>query len=416
MPMTSIAEGLRAVGHEVVFYGASRARQFVEDRGFIFHSLNPQLDADIDHMFSDAEGTGRQWDGSDVVAMLERFFVDTLPGQVDDIRRIHEDWGIDAILCEFAMWGPRVIASELLDIPVCLVELPVSTIPGPDVGIPGLDLPRPSTAFHKLAYNLVKIGFGLKVKRVRQRLTEVRRSYGLAPLPAPVAELASELPLVLIQSCPEFDYRRSDLPANHRYVGPCTRYPEPTESLDWLDNLPNDRPKIHLSEGTMYIGDPLILRTAVEAFKDGSMTVILTTGNHRRPADLGLVDLPPNFIVRQWIPHSHLLPRMDAVVTHGGGGSVMATLSMGVPSVVVPLMWDQPENARRAEFTGSAYRLPAKKCTAARLRSAVEEVIKNPSYRRNAQRMAVILSGYGGATQAAKIFEQEVLKPTPVTA
>jgi MGT family glycosyltransferase len=416
IPITAIAKELRGRGHEVAFYAGSRARRFVEERAFPFFALNPALEARIDRMFSAQEGVGRQWDGSDVVDMLKEFFVDTLPGQVDDIRRIHDEWGVDAILCEPAMWGPRVVLNELLKLPVALLELPAATIQGPDVGIPGLDLPRPGTWLHRWAYKAVRLGFDRRVKGLRAEVSALRHRYGLGPLPAPVTTMAADLALVLVQSCPEFDYDRSDLPANHHYVGPCLGDEVSDEPLDWFDGLPPDRPKIHVSEGTMYLGEPLIIKTALQAFADSRMSLIVATGRHREPAELGLEGAPPHVVVRRWIPYSRLLPRMDVSVNQGGGGTIIATLAMGVPSVVVPLMWDQPENARRAAYTGAALRLPAKKCTPESLRRAVDEVLREPRYRANARRMAGILAGYGGPTQSADLFEKHVLKmPIKIT-
>lgn len=413
MPITSIAEELRTRGHEVAFYAASRVCPEVESRGFHFHPLNPDLDAHIETIFSSKDGAGRQWDGSNILGMLEDFFVDTLEGQIDDLRRIYDEEGYDAILCEPAMWGPRVVLHELLKVPVGLLELPATTFPGPDVGIPGLDLPRMPGPFRSVSYAAVRFAFNRKVRALRAKVSALRRRYGLGPLPAPVIEMTASLPLVLVQSCPEFDYDRTDLPANHHYVGPCTHYDSGDEPVDWFDELPADRPKIHLSEGTMYRGEPLILRTALKAFADQDVSVIIAVGRHRQPEELGLADAPPNFIVRRWISYAKLLPRMDAVVTHGGGGSVMAVLQMGVPSVVVPLMWDQPENARRAEYTGAALRLPPKACTPQALRRAVARVRREPRYREAAGRMASILSRYGGPSQAAELFEREVLRSAP---
>ena len=101
---------------------------------------------------------------------------------------------------------------------------------------------------------------------------------------------------------------------------------------------------------------------------------------------------------------------MDVSINQGGGGTIIAALAMGVPSVVVPLMWDQPDNARRAAYTGAAIRLPPKKCTPENLRRAVDEVLHEPRYRANAQRMAGILARYGGPGQCADLFETHVLK------
>jgi UDP:flavonoid glycosyltransferase YjiC (YdhE family) len=47
-----------------------------------------------------------------------------------------------------------------------------------------------------------------------------------------------------------------------------------------------------------------------------------------------------------------------AVVCHGGSGTVLGTLSAGVPLIVVPLFADQADNARRVEAVGAGLVAP----------------------------------------------------------
>src|SRR5204863_2821288 len=87
--------------------------------------------------------------------------------------------------------------------------------------------------------------------------------------------------------------------------------------------------------------------------------VIVTTGQHRDPATLGLEPIPENTRVERFVPHSDLLPRASVVVTTGGTGTVLATLCAGVPLVIVPTAWDQPENAWRVAEAGAGLRIAA---------------------------------------------------------
>jgi UDP:flavonoid glycosyltransferase YjiC (YdhE family) len=99
---------------------------------------------------------------------------------------------------------------------------------------------------------------------------------------------------------------------------------------------------------------------------------------------------------------------VDVVVTTGGSGTVLAMLQAGVPLVVVPAAWDQPENAWRVADAGAGIRLAPRQCTPARLRASVEAVLHNPTYRGNAGRLAAAFKRYGGAAQAAGLLEELV--------
>ncbi len=62
---------------------------------------------------------------------------------------------------------------------------------------------------------------------------------------------------------------------------------------------------------------------------------------------------PPNVRIESHIPHGALLPHCDAVVSHGGSGTMIDALAAGVPQVVLPIGADQPLNAARCEALGA---------------------------------------------------------------
>ena len=240
----------------------------------------------------------------------------------------------------------------------------------------------------------------------RAGVNALRRRYGLSPLRLSVTEFAGQMPLYLVPSTPEFDYERHDLPPSVHYIGPClwdksSHEPPPA----WLASLPQDRPVVHVTEATVHMHEPLLLRTAARALGDRPMHVVMTTGGHRDPAELDLGPLAPNVRVERYVPHSDLLPRTAVVVTMGGAGTVLAALKAGVPLVVVPTEWDKPENAQRVVEAGAGLRLAPRRCTPERLRAAVERVLTEPSFRQNAQRLAAAFTRYGGATRAAELLE-----------
>jgi UDP:flavonoid glycosyltransferase YjiC (YdhE family) len=135
------------------------------------------------------------------------------------------------------------------------------------------------------------------------------------------------------------------------------------------------------------------------------MQVILTSGPQRNPSTLGLGPLAANVRLEQWVSHDLLLPRCAAMVTTGGAGTVMAALKAGVPQLIVPTRWDKPDNAQRVVEAGAGLRLDPGKCTAARLRAAVERLTSEPSFRFNAQRLSLRLAKSQGPIRAAELLE-----------
>ena len=80
-------------------------------------------------------------------------------------------------------------------------------------------------------------------------------------------------------------------------------------------------------------------------------------------------------------------------------------LLAGVPLVVVPTGWDLPENAQRVVESGAGLRLSPKRCTPDKLRESVLTVLRDPSYRANAQRIGDALRRQGGSVKAATLIE-----------
>jgi len=221
-----------------------------------------------------------------------------------------------------------------------------------------------------------------------------------------MTEHAAQMPLYFVPSMREYDYNRQNLPPSVHYVGPCLwdnpgRLPAP----EWLRQIPSDRPLVYVTEATVGTDEPFLLKTAAQAFRDLPAQVVMTAGKQRNPAALNLGVLAPNMRLESYVPQSDLLPRTSVMVTVGGSGGVLAALKAGVPLVVVPTEWDRPENAQRVVEAGAGIRIAPERCTAETLRAAVERVLREPSFRTNAQRLAQACARYGGPAQAAELLE-----------
>ena len=413
-PMLAIGRSLLERGHEVAFYSGDRARTAMVEEGFTFFGFEAVDDNHVDDiMFS--RNQYASWKGPlRVKALLRDWLLGTVPGQVKDLTRIIAAWHPDAILSETSMWAPMLVLHETEGLPVAVFStVAACLLPGPDAPPAGWGLPRPRSWSTRLVARAAGMATSALAFDFRRAIDEVRRGYGLGPLPTSFTEYTGRMPLYLVPTTPEFDYERRDLPASVHYIGPCLWNAGKREAApSWLDDLPRDRPWVHVTEGTMHTQEPILLRAAAKGLAGLPMQVIMTTGGRRDPASLGLGPGADNVRVEQWVAHQFLLPRTDLVVTTGGAGTVMTVLQAGVPLIVVPTEWDKPENAQRVVEAGVGVRIQPRRLTPERLRAAVEQVLGDPSYRRNAKRLAASFAEYHGPARAAELLESLTCGPT----
>jgi UDP:flavonoid glycosyltransferase YjiC (YdhE family) len=149
----------------------------------------------------------------------------------------------------------------------------------------------------------------------------------------------------------------------------------------------DDATAVYLTLGTIFnleSGD--LFERALAGLRELPVDVVATTGANLDPAQLGRQ--PPNVRVERYLPQSDVLPRCRAVVSHAGSGSVLGALAHGLPSVLLPLGADQPQNAARCEELGAARVLDASRATPTAIRHAVADVLTTPSYRTAAMQIA----------------------------
>jgi UDP:flavonoid glycosyltransferase YjiC (YdhE family) len=82
--------------------------------------------------------------------------------------------------------------------------------------------------------------------------------------------------------------------------------------------------------------------------------------------------------------------------------------------VAIPIANDQPGVAARVAWTGCGAVVPLRSATVARLRTAIDRVWGDPSYRQNALRLQQAIAASGGVARAADIVEQAISTGQPV--
>jgi UDP:flavonoid glycosyltransferase YjiC (YdhE family) len=143
---------------------------------------------------------------------------------------------------------------------------------------------------------------------------------------------------------------------------------------EWIDELP-DRPTVYMTLGTVTNSDQGVFAAALEGLRDSQLNLIITVGPNGNPEGLG--PLPANTRAERYIPQSLLLPRCHAVVSHGGSGTMLATLRCGLPQVMIPQGADQYINSSLCVAAGVADRLLPDELNPTTIRERVDGVLRH---------------------------------------
>jgi rhamnosyltransferase subunit B len=97
--------------------------------------------------------------------------------------------------------------------------------------------------------------------------------------------------------------------------------------------------------------------------------VVLTRSREQLPSKL-----PPEIFHADYAPFSQVFPRARLVIHHGGIGTIAQCLAAAVPQLVMPLAFDQPDNAARLERLGVARSLDPRKFQPQRIIPVLQEL------------------------------------------
>jgi UDP:flavonoid glycosyltransferase YjiC (YdhE family) len=114
--------------------------------------------------------------------------------------------------------------------------------------------------------------------------------------------------------------------------------------------------------------------------------------------------LAPNMVGAEFLPQPTILPQVDLVITHGGNNTVTESLHFGKPMIVLPLFWDQHDNAQRMDELGFGRRLDTYGHRPGELIAAIDGLLAKAPARLGA--ISDELQTNPGRVKAADLIEQ----------
>jgi MGT family glycosyltransferase len=166
---------------------------------------------------------------------------------------------------------------------------------------------------------------------------------------------------------------------------------------------------VYLSLGSLGSADVDLMRELVAALAGTPHRYIVSRGPRHDEYELG-----PNMIGAEFLPQASVLPHVGAVITHGGNNTVTESMWFGKPMVVLPIFWDQHDNAQRVHEAGYGLRLPTYDLAPGQLADAVETTLTDDELRARSAIAGERLRAMPGTVTGADLIERVAVTGEPV--
>ncbi|MEY2634865.1 MAG: hypothetical protein RIS75_805 [Actinomycetota bacterium] len=166
-------------------------------------------------------------------------------------------------------------------------------------------------------------------------------------------------------------------------------------------NRPADSKLIYLSLGSLGSADVDLMRRLVSVLSTSKHRFIVSKGPQHK--DFELAD---NMVGSEFLPQTKIIPLVDLVITHGGNNTVTEALHFGKPMILLPLFWDQYDNAQRMDEVGFGVRLATYAFTDEEMHAALEKLLGDSKLKETLEANAKVIQSRDGLAIGARVIEQ----------
>jgi MGT family glycosyltransferase len=206
----------------------------------------------------------------------------------------------------------------------------------------------------------------------------------------------------------EADYERSTpLPPTFHRLDSSVRDTDPPFTLP--KQIQGDGKLVYVSLGSLGSAEPELMGRLVDLLGSASHRVIMSLG-----PQAGQLDLPANIYGEEFLPQTSILPLVDAVITHGGNNTTTESFFFGKPMMVLPLFWDQHDNAQRVAELDFGHRLAPYAFSDGEFIAALDDLLADEARRTRMTGISRRLQRDPGPAKAAALIERLAVERAPV--
>jgi len=160
-------------------------------------------------------------------------------------------------------------------------------------------------------------------------------------------------------------------------------------------------PLIYFSLGSLGSADVELMRRVIRCLAATPYRYVVSKGPLHEE-----IELASNMTGAEFLPQTSVLPLCQLAITHGGNNTITECLHYGKPVVVLPLFWDQYDNAQRMHELGLGIRLDTYQFTDTQMHTALDRLLTDATLHRRLAAAAATIQARNGLRKAAGLIEQ----------
>jgi MGT family glycosyltransferase len=176
---------------------------------------------------------------------------------------------------------------------------------------------------------------------------------------------------------------------------------EPYEVPAAVADRPEDSSLIYLSLGSLGSADVDLMKRLIDVLGKTRHRFIVSKGPQHDQYELA-----DNMVGAEFVPQTSIIPLVDLVITHGGNNTTTESMHFGKPMILLPLFWDQYDNAQRMDEMGFGVRLDTYRFTDEEMNAALEKLLGDEELRTRMHAMGKAIQSRNGTVVGADAIER----------
>ena len=395
-PLTGLAKHLMECGYDVAWYSASYYKPKLEKLGIPFFKFTKAMDITANDLATPfPERSKIESQPGKLMFDMEHFFIRRGPEYYEDIKEIHKTFPFELLVAD-ALFTGGLYVKELMNIPIISVGVIPLAQTSKDLPPSGVGL-TPSYSFAgKIKQSLLRaVVMNILFRKPNKLQHSMMDRYGIKHNKEFLFDLIYNKPNMVLQiGTPGFEYKRSDLGSNVRYIGALLPYYNKEKKQALFDERINKYDRVVLlTQGTVERDVNKLLIPTLEAFKDSSILVVCTTGGSKT-AELKAKYPQDNIIIEDFISFNEVMPLADVYISNGGYGGVLLGIQNKLPMVVAGVHEGKNEICARVGYLKYGINLKTETPTSEQIRDAVNEIFNNKEYAQNIDKLGEEFAQY----------------------